>query len=326
MTCEPTHSATSSPASAVGNSRCALQAGPPTGPCGPDRARASPSARPAKGKANRTRATCGPSCDASSRSADLQSCLESRLQALVDVDGSPEYVMTWKHWDMPLGAPICRLAASASRRSDSACSGWPTPNATDTKGASTRAPGKERRPSDFDLPTMVRLAAWPTPTGQDNAQAAGQYGRKEGTTLGGAARLVGWPAPAAMDGARGAESRETKLARGAGGINLAQACRLTGCSTPCAHDTGTRRTKYAQGGTPLDAQALGLILKSSTARMASGVALSPAHSRWLMGFPEAWDRAAPKASDYDYWQRRQTERAACEATEMPSPRKRRRSS
>lgn len=32
---------------------------------------------------------------------------------------------------------------------------WPTPNATDGKGANSRNPGKERQPSDDDLPTRV---------------------------------------------------------------------------------------------------------------------------------------------------------------------------
>lgn len=51
------------------------------------------------------------------------------------------------------------LAAVAS------LAGWSTPNATDTKGASTRSPGKERLPSDFDLPTQATmLTAWLTPT------------------------------------------------------------------------------------------------------------------------------------------------------------------
>ena len=42
--------------------------------------------------------------------------------------------------------------------------GWATPGATDSKGASTRSPGKERPPGD-DLPTQVirQLAGWPTP-------------------------------------------------------------------------------------------------------------------------------------------------------------------
>ena len=43
-----------------------------------------------------------------------------------------------------------------------ACRMWPTPNATDYKGASTRTAGKERPLCDDDLPT--RVSRWGTPT------------------------------------------------------------------------------------------------------------------------------------------------------------------
>lgn len=41
---------------------------------------------------------------------------------------------------------------------------WPTPNATDYKGPSTRSVGKERSRSDDDLPTRISREVFPTPT------------------------------------------------------------------------------------------------------------------------------------------------------------------
>src|SRR5690606_41925010 len=77
----------------------------------------------------------------SSTSADLQLSLERRLQALMDVDGSPEYVLTWKQWDMPPGPPICQLRASVHRTSRGGSGGWPTTTADDANSV-TRTGGQ----------------------------------------------------------------------------------------------------------------------------------------------------------------------------------------
>lgn len=83
----------------------------------------------ASGARQTMKGTSGLSFDASSPSAVLQSSLESRLRAAMDVNGSPEYGLIWKHWDMPLGPPICALRGSARRNSVKGCFGWPTPSA-----------------------------------------------------------------------------------------------------------------------------------------------------------------------------------------------------
>src|SRR5438094_4555802 len=74
-----------------------------------------------------TNDTCGPLFSGSSPSASLQRSLESRLRERMDVNGSPEYVLTWKEWDMPAGVPICALQAKLSLIRDSDFSGLPTP-------------------------------------------------------------------------------------------------------------------------------------------------------------------------------------------------------
>jgi len=77
----------------------------------------SRSAQPDEWGAWVTSGTCGPLFEGSSPSAALQQSLESRLRAALDVNGSPEYELTWKHWDMPSGLPICALRASARHTS-----------------------------------------------------------------------------------------------------------------------------------------------------------------------------------------------------------------
>src|SRR5271157_3853765 len=65
----------------------------------------------------------GPLFTNSSPSAALQRSLESRLRARMDVNGSPEYALTWKCWDMPSGPPIYALRARARLISDNGYSG-----------------------------------------------------------------------------------------------------------------------------------------------------------------------------------------------------------
>src|SRR5690606_27438981 len=109
----------------------------------------------------------------SSISADLQLSLASRLRALMDVDGSPEYELTWNQWDMPWGPPICRLRASERRTSGNGCGGWPTPRANDGTGDKI-PPGRQ---GGVALKTM---AGWATPTARDyrSEKASDDYNQK----------------------------------------------------------------------------------------------------------------------------------------------------
>lgn len=129
-----TRNAISSPVSVGGHTPCASPDGRMIGPCGPDRAHANLSARLAKALGLMTKGTYGPSSDGSSISADLQSSLANRLHQKMDVNGSPEYVLTWKEWPIASGPPICALRARARPISDNACGGWPTPMAQNPKG------------------------------------------------------------------------------------------------------------------------------------------------------------------------------------------------
>ena len=131
---------------------------------GPDPAPASPSPSPAKVTERPTIVTSGPSSETLSRSASLQSSLESRLRVLLGDAGSPEYVLTWKRWAMPSGPAIFALRASAPRTSDNGFTGWPTARDADARsGLNTR---RIERDSTVDrtgltLNDAASLAGWP---------------------------------------------------------------------------------------------------------------------------------------------------------------------
>src|SRR5690606_36671809 len=74
-------------------------------------------------------------------------------------NGSPEYALTWKRWDMLSGPPICALQASARRISDKDCTGWPTARANDGTGAQEC----KGRTGGMSLKQAAKLAGWPTP-------------------------------------------------------------------------------------------------------------------------------------------------------------------
>lgn len=249
-----------------------------------------------------TGATYGPLFNLSSPSYDLQQSLENRLRALLDEDGSPEFDLIWKHWDMPWGLPICRLAASA------------------------------RLTADIDF------FSWPTPTTQDNPQTSGQYGGKTGTTLAGAARAAPWPTPLTRAGKYRLQSDPDKALErmtnpersndlddaahlpigpwpspttstggaepeGATGRKLVA---IAGWMTPKASDgeSNSRKTKNrpVEKSTHLPTQA-----RVATGTMGSGscapteklAVLNPELCRWLMGYPPVWSSwigTAPRTS------------------------------
>ena len=139
--------------------------------CGQDRVHASHSVLPEKVEELTTRDTFGPLFGGLSPSADLQSCLESKLQARLDVNGSPEYALTWRRWDMLSGPPICALRASARRTGGRDCGGWPTPLVDNATGSEyTYGRGNHDRIC-LKLPGMAKLAGWATPKANERVRS-----------------------------------------------------------------------------------------------------------------------------------------------------------
>jgi hypothetical protein len=137
-TCTGIRSAISSPGSASGRLRFAVQNGPTIDLFGPVPVRANLSPRQAKELGLMTSGTSGLRGIGSLHSADLSTCLGSKLQALPDSVGSIEFLPTFKTRTTPAGRSISALAASHFRFDGRAFSLWPTPTVNDSRGGRNR--------------------------------------------------------------------------------------------------------------------------------------------------------------------------------------------
>ena len=332
-------SATSLPGSEAGRSPCGGPDSKALPGSGQGVVRVSRFRARASARATPTSVTFGPLFTISSPSAALQRCLESRLRARMDVNGSPEFALTWKSWDMPAGEPICALRASGRRINDKGCSGWPTPMAgakgtadyneagntdsgrrtvelcgwltcsardwKDTPGMSARGvnpDGSERKRLDM-LPRVALLTSWATPQAHDATGRSRGQKEKHGTKHGCAclvrqSELAGWPTPDCSD--------SNTRPNGKGGKMMMDIALLAGWATPRAEDAESAGMRHGRGVADTVSAQAGQDATSCSAGTGKRGVLRPGHSRWLMGYPAAWD--------------------SCGATAMQSCRKSRRSS
>jgi len=279
MTSDTTGNVISSPGSADGRTPSGSPDGPTPAPSGRDRAPVSHSQPPGRARVAPTIDISGRIGRGLSSSVALTRSLANKSRARLSMDGLTLFSMTWNERRTPAGRYVFRLQASGRRTSDNDFGSWLSP----TAGSPNSLRGQGQDPSvrqaqghTVNLQDQVRLASWPTPNAgpqndtdtkweQRRTALIATTGRGFGMTLGMASQLATWATPAARDYK---------------GPN----------STQHVTETGTGRKHLDQ--LPNQVAHSGPMWTGSIAGTANVGQLNPAFSRWLMGYPAAWDDCA----------------------------------
>ncbi len=132
------------------------------------------------------------------------------------------------------------------------------------------------------------LTGWPTPVANANPQPETKRGLQH---VAGAARLTGWPTPQVNYITNATTVQMSADGRGTPN-KIGWAASLCG---------------------PLRLTVFGEMRTGSYVEMGNGVQLNPAHSRWLMGLPHAWDESSPG------WQEWQAATASADSKATATP-------
>jgi len=142
-----------------------------------------------------------------------------------------------------------------------------------------------------------------TPAGRPYCQLAASARRTSGSGFGSwptpcaveVAILATWPTPQSRDGAHSRSGQPERT--GGQRRNLDDYATLASWVSPTArdHQRGVKPPRPTDTGIP-PSQQVGMIATGFPASTEKRGQLNPAHSRWLMGYPAAWDACAPMAT------------------------------